>query len=66
MKPKGISPRESDVGRKVVYRIKPLYEPEEGVISSLGHIPGTVFVRYGGSSTAKCTRCHDLDYIGGD
>jgi hypothetical protein len=60
--PKGIVATESDVGRKVIYRTAPNYEPEEGVITSIGRI-GNVFVRYGSQCTSQSTDMSDLDWV---
>ena len=60
--PKGIVATEKDVGRKVIYRTAPNYEPEEGVITSIGRI-GNVFVRYGNGSTSQSTDMSDLDWM---
>lgn len=61
MKPKGIVATDEDVGRMVIYRTAPNYEPEEGVITSIGRI-GNVFVRYGSGSTSQSTDMGDLDW----
>lgn len=60
--PRGIKPTPADIGRKVVYRSAPGFEPEEGVITSLGRI-GNVFVRYGAGSTSASTDASDLDWV---
>jgi hypothetical protein len=60
--PKGIKATEKDIGRKVVYRTAPNYEPEEGVITSIGRI-GNVFVRYGSGNTSASTDMNDLDWM---
>lgn len=60
--PKGISPTDADIGRKVIYRAAPGYEPEEGVISSIGRI-GNVFVRYGSQAGSQSTDERDLDWM---
>lgn len=60
--PKGIVPTEDDVGRKVIYRAAPGYEPEEGVITSIGRI-GNVFVRYGSAVNGVSTSKEDLDWV---
>lgn len=60
--PKGIAPTDADVGRKVVYRTAPNFEPEEGVITSIGRI-GNTFVRYGASQTSQSTDNRDLDWM---
>lgn len=65
--PKGINPIETDIGRKVVYRAAPLYEPEEGILSSLSKVDNAVFVRYGNAVSGTATFTSDLDWaVGGD
>ena len=59
--PRGISPTQRDIGRKVVYRTAPNYEAEEGVITSLND--HCVFVRYGSAANSQATSREDLDYI---
>ncbi len=59
--PKGIEATEADIGRKVIYRAAPGYEPEEGVITSIGRI-GNVFVRYGLTGSASTDKS-DLDWV---
>jgi hypothetical protein len=61
MKPRGIDPTQGDIGRKVVYRAAPNYEPEEGVITSFND--RVVFVRYGSGVTSAATERCDLDWI---
>lgn len=60
--PKGISATDSDIGRKVIYRAAPGYEPEEGVITSIGRI-GNAFVRYGSQTGSQSTDMRDLDWV---
>lgn len=60
--PKGICATEADVGRKVIYRAAPNYEPEEGVITSIGTV-GNVFVRYSAGFTSQSTDMGDLDWV---
>lgn len=60
--PKGIEATEADIGRKVIYRAAPSYEPEEGVITSIGRI-GNVFVRYGSQAGNQSTDKSDLDWM---
>ena len=59
--PLGISPIKSDIGRKVVYRTAPQFEPEEGIITSYND--SCVFVRYGEQPNSKATSRCDLDFV---
>ena len=61
LKPRGINPLPSDIGRKVVYRTAPNYEAEEGVITSLAG--PLVFVRYGDAVNSAGTSLRDLDWF---
>lgn len=56
-----IDPTDSDIGRKVVYRAAPNFDPEEGVISSFNDTG--VFVRYGASVQPQMTRREDLEWM---
>jgi hypothetical protein len=60
--PKGIDATDADVGRKVIYRAAPNFEPEEGIITSIGRI-GNVFVRYGSQYGSQSTDMSDLDWL---
>ena len=59
--PKGICVTSQDIGRRVIYRAGPDWEPEEGIIMSIGRIHN-VFVRYGKVTTSKSTDMSDLDW----
>lgn len=59
--PAGIQPTAADIGRKVVYRTAPNYEPEEGIITSFNE--SCVFVRYGTSINGIATSREDLDWL---
>lgn len=56
-----IDPKNSDIGRKVVYRDSSGHVVEEGVITSFNDT--CVFVRYGGDTHAKGTRREELEWI---
>lgn len=56
-----IEPTKDDIGRKVIYRTAPNFEPEEGVISSISE--HYVFVRYGRSITGTATKREDLEWM---
>lgn len=60
MRPHGINPTEADIGRKVIYRTAPMFEPEEGVITSFND--HYVFVRYGARQGSQATDRADLDW----
>lgn len=62
--PKGIDLSkltDKDVGRKVVYRAAPNFEPEEGTITSWND--KYIFARYGSGSTSAATDPADLDWM---
>lgn len=59
--PKGIEPTERDIGRAVVYRTAPMFEVEEGVITSFND--HCVFVRYGAKKHSQATSREDLDWV---
>ena len=56
-----IDPKVRDIGRQVVYRTAPNFEPEEGVITSFNE--SHVFVRYGTSVTSQATNRDDLEWM---
>lgn len=56
---KGISPTDSDIGRKVVYR-REWCDVEYGRITSFNE--KYVFVRYGQGETSQATEYGDLDW----
>ena len=61
--PKGIDITkltEADIGRLVIYRTAPNYDPEEGPITSFNK--NWVFVRYGRGSTSAAMDPKDLDW----
>lgn len=60
LEPRGIDPSDLDIGRSVVYRTAPDYEPEQGVITSFNG--SGVFVRYQGKMHSQCTSRCDLDW----
>ena len=55
-----IDATQEDVGRRVIYRTAPDFEPQEGVITSVGW--GYVFVRYGLGDTSAQTAMKDLEW----
>jgi hypothetical protein len=61
LRPKGIKVAEADIGRAVVYRTAPNFEPEQGIITSFND--KYVFVRYGLGSTSAATDPDDLDWV---
>lgn len=61
LRPKGIKVVEADIGRAVVYRTAPNFEPEQGVITSFND--RCVFVRYGNSIRGVATNPDDLDWM---
>jgi len=63
LRPKGIKVVESDIGRAVVYRTAPNFEPEQGVITSFN--AKYVNVRYGNSIRGVATDPADLDWAFG-
>lgn len=59
--PKGIQPSHKDVGRRVIYRAAPGYEPEPGVITSVWDV-NNAFVQFKpGCTSQRCSTC-DLDW----
>lgn len=61
LRPKGIKPTKEDIGRAVVYRTAPNYEPEQGIITSFNE--KNVFVRYHGTQGSQATNPDDLDWM---
>jgi hypothetical protein len=61
LRPKGIKVTVADIGRAVVYRTAPNYEPEQGIITSFND--KYVFVRYGSSIRGVATDPDDLDWV---
>ena len=59
--PQRIDPTREDIGRHVVYRTAPNFEPYEGVITSFNDY--AVFVRYGASVTSQATNRNDLEWV---
>ena len=59
--PQRIDPTRGDIGRQVVYRTAPNFEPEEGVITSFNDY--AVFVRYGSSIISQATDRKDLEWM---
>lgn len=59
--PRGIKVTASDIGRGVVYRTAPNFEPEQGVITSFND--KYVFVRYGNGLRGVATDPDDLDWL---
>lgn len=64
----GINPSLADVGRAVVYRAPPAFEPEQGVITALRLVRGRaagayIFVRYGRDQHSKLTPLARLEWI---
>jgi hypothetical protein len=51
---------QEDVGRRVIYRAAPDFEPQEGVITSVRD--DCVFVRYGIGCTSARTEMKDLEW----
>lgn len=58
--PKGINVTDADIGRLVVYRTAPNFDPEQGIITSFND--KYVFVRYGNSIRGVATNPDDLDW----
>ena len=56
-----VDPKQSDIGRKVVYRDRGGHKVEEGVITSFND--HCVFVRYGTNCTSAGTRREDLEWV---
>ena len=59
--PKGIKVAEGDIGRAVIYRTAPNFEPEQGTITSFND--KYVFVRYGNGVRGVATSPDDLDWV---
>lgn len=61
LRPKGIKVTDADIGRAVIYRAAPNFEPEQGVITSFND--KYVFVRYGSGLRGVATDPDDLDWL---